>query len=168
MTQTIEGERSFTLTRILNAPRDLVFRAWTDPEHLGWFFGEGTPAGEPIDVDLRVGGAWRQRMVESEDRQYVTGGVYREIVPGERIVFDFGAVGGWPEIRPGHVDEVPVVTIQLNDLGERTEMLLRVDLPAALSDAQAKAWLDLGIRDGWGITIDRLVHRFAAEVDDLR
>jgi len=162
MTQTTGIERSFTLTRILNAPRDLVFQAWTDPAHLGWFFSETTPPGEPVEVDLRVGGAWRQRMIESADKEYVTGGVYREIVPVERLVFEFGAVGGWPEIRPGRVDEVPVVTVQLNELGERTEMLLRVDLPARLSDAEVKAWLDLGIRDGWGMTIDRLVQRFAA------
>jgi uncharacterized protein YndB with AHSA1/START domain len=162
MTQTTGIDRSFTLTRILNAPRDVVFQAWTDPAHLGWFFSETTPQGEPVQVDLRVGGTWRQRMIESDDKEYVTGGVYREIVPGERIVFEFGAVGGWPEIHPGRTDEVPVVTVVLNDLGERTEMLLRVDLPAGLSDAEAKAWLDLGIRDGWGITIDRLVRRFAA------
>ncbi|MFF1574096.1 SRPBCC domain-containing protein [Leifsonia sp. NPDC058292] len=163
MTQTTGTERGFTLTRILDAPRDLVFQAWTDPAHLGWFFAEGTPADEPVEVDLRVGGAWRQRMIESDTKQYVTGGIYREIVPGERIVFEFGAVGGWPEIRPDRPDEVPVVTVQLDDLGDKTELTLRVELPERLSDAEAQAWLDLGIREGWGITIDRLVARFATD-----
>ena len=71
-------DRSFTITRLLDAPPALVFRAWTDPDHLGWFFsGHGEP--EAPQVDLRVGGAWRQTMIIGDDDRYVTGGVYREI-----------------------------------------------------------------------------------------
>ena len=68
MVATNAVERGFTLRRILNAPRDLVFQAWTDPAHLLWFFNPSMPLpSEPIDVDLRVGGAWRVKMVVNEN-----------------------------------------------------------------------------------------------------
>ena len=57
MATTNAVERGFTLRRVLNAPRDLVFQAWTDPAHLLWFFNPSMPLpSEPIVVDLRVGG----------------------------------------------------------------------------------------------------------------
>ncbi|MFF1878621.1 SRPBCC domain-containing protein [Leifsonia sp. NPDC058230] len=166
MTPTTETDRGFTLTRILDAPRALVFQAWTDPAHLGWFFSGMQPAGEPIEVDLRVGGAWRQRMVVAEDTEYMTGGIYREIVPVERLVFEWGAEGGWPSIDPAHPDGTPVVTVLLTEAGEsgeKTEMVFRVDIPGSMSGEAAQEWLATGMHDGWGMTIDRLVAAFARD-----
>lgn len=89
------AERSFTLTRILDAPPAHVFRAWTDPARLGWFADPRQPMpDDPIEVDLKVGGTWRQRMVAPDATVYTTGGIYREIVPDERLVFAWGAVDG--------------------------------------------------------------------------
>jgi uncharacterized protein YndB with AHSA1/START domain len=164
VTQATETDRGFTLTRILDAPRSLVFQAWTDPAHLRWFFSGMEPAGESIEVDLRVGGAWRQLMVVAEDTQYVTGGIYREIVPVERLVFEWGAEGGWPSIDPAHPEDTPVVSVTLNEAGgngEKTEMVFRVSLPASMTADQAREWLATGMHDGWGMTIDRLVAQFA-------
>jgi uncharacterized protein YndB with AHSA1/START domain len=166
MTATYEKERGFTLGRRLAASRDLVFAAWTDPSQLGWFFNpEATPAGEPVDVDLRVGGAWRQRMVINDDLDYMTGGIYREITPPSKLVFLHGAVGGWPEIDPERPDDVPQVTLTFKETGhsgESTDMTLRVDFPDHLSDAEVEKLIASGMRDGWGMTIDRLVDQFAA------
>lgn len=160
-------ERGFTLRRILNAPRDLVFQAWTEPAHLLWFFNPSMPRpSEPIEVDLRVGGAWRVKMVINEDLQYVTGGVYREIVPGERLVFTWGAVDGWPGINSERPDDNPVVTITLNDLGEKTEMIFQVALSEHMSDERVHEWLATGMRDGWRETIDRLVTAFAHSTEN--
>ncbi|WP_431277684.1 SRPBCC family protein [Leifsonia poae] len=163
MTQASDADRGFTLTRILNAPRADVFRAWTDPAQLDWFFSGMEQPGEQIDVDLRVGGAWRQLMVVGEDTEYVTGGIYREIVPVERLAFEWGAVGGWPLIDPAHPDATPVVTVLLNEVrgGTQTEMVFHVGIPARMSDEQAAEWSAPGMHDGWGMTIDRLVARFA-------
>ena len=157
MTNEPTTARGFTITRVLDAPRDLVFQAWTDPRHLHWFFNEQTPAGEPIEVDLRVGGAWRQRMLIDERTDYVTGGVYREIVPGERLVFTWGAVGGWPDLEGSQADDAPVATVQLNDVGGRTEMVFTVVLPEHLDAERVREWLATGMREGWSGTLDRLV-----------
>jgi uncharacterized protein YndB with AHSA1/START domain len=150
----------FTLSWTLDAPAAQVFRAWTDPEHLLWFYNDGQPIpSDPIEVDLRVGGVWRQRMVIDERTDYVTGGVYREIVRDEKLVFSSGAAGGWPELDPERPDENPLVTVSLTEVGGRTEMSVHVRLPEGLSKEQAEEWLALGIRDGWRDTVDRLAAR---------
>jgi uncharacterized protein YndB with AHSA1/START domain len=149
-------DRSFTITRTLDAPPALVFRAWTDPDQLGWFFsGHGEP--EAPQVDLQVGGAWRQTMIISDDDRYVTGGVYREIVPGERLVFTWGAEDGWPELDDG----APVVTVALADAGGQTEMAVTVSLPESLSQEQVQEQLATGMDVGWNQTVDRLVGQLA-------
>jgi uncharacterized protein YndB with AHSA1/START domain len=159
---TEETRRDFTLTWTLDAPRANVFRAWTDPDHLQWFYNPAQPTPtEPIELDLRVGGVWRQRMVISESTEYVTGGVYREIVPDERLVFAWGATDGWPELDPERLDESPLVTVALSEAGGRTQMTLCVELPASLSPDQVQEWFSLGIRDGWRDTVDRLAAEFA-------
>jgi uncharacterized protein YndB with AHSA1/START domain len=164
MTAETDVEREFTLTRMLDAPRELVFQAWTDPNQLQWFVNDTTTTSKPIEVDLRVGGAWRLEMVIDESTRYVTGGVYREIVPVERLVFSWGAPDGWPEIDPDRPDDGPVVTVTLNEAGDKTEMIFHLLLPDHLSQDSVREWLALGIRDGWNATIDRLVTKFAGVV----
>jgi uncharacterized protein YndB with AHSA1/START domain len=165
MTTTYAKQRGFTLERTLAAPQELVFQAWTDPAQLGWFFNpEAKHPEEPVEVDLRVGGAWRQRMIINDDLDYVTGGIYREISPSSRLVFLHGAIGGWPEIDPAHPDDGPVVTLDFapaGNSGAETAMTLRVDFPDHLSDDDVEQLVASGMRAGWGMTIDRLVERYA-------
>ena len=167
MTLADTMEREFTLTRILEAPRSLVFQAWTDPHHLGrWYFNPEQPIpSDPITVDLRVGGAWRVKMIINEHLQMFTGGIYREIVPVERLVFTWGTVDGWPAIDADHPEaDAPVATITLNELGahgEKTEMIFRLSLPVHLSEERVRQWFATGCRAGWSDTIDRLVTLYA-------
>ncbi len=157
-----EQTRGFTLVRTLDASPDEVFQAWTDPRHLQWFFNPAAPTpSDPIEVDLRVGGEWRQKMVINDELEYMTGGIYLEVVPGEKLVFIFGATDGWPKIDPDHPDDGPVVTIVLTAVGDKTEMVLQVTLPDHLPDERIQEWLATGMREGWGQTIDRLVTAFA-------
>jgi uncharacterized protein YndB with AHSA1/START domain len=117
---------------------------------------------DPIELNLRVGGVWRQRMVVSEKTNYVTGGVYREIVRDEKLVFNWGAAGGWPDLDPERLEESPLVTVTLTEVGGQTEMSLRVDLPASLAPDQVQEWWSTGFRDGWRDTVDRLAATLAA------
>lgn len=155
MTTVTKAERGFTIVRRLDAPRELVFQAWTDPDHLVWFAG-AAPGEHPTTVDLRVGGAWRFHMVESDERNYVTGGIYREIEPPSKLVFTWGAVGGWPAIDPSGPDDNPVVTVTLNDVGGATEMVFQVAFADHLSEEQIRNWFGLGVVDGWTATLERL------------
>jgi uncharacterized protein YndB with AHSA1/START domain len=160
---TDEPQRHFTLNWTLDAPRADVFRAWTDPNHLHWFYNPEQPLpDDPIELDLRVGGVWRQRMVVSERTDYVTGGVYREIVRDEKLVFNWGATDGWPELDLERLEESPLVTVRLTEVGGQTEMSIRVDLPENLTPNQVQEWWSTGVRDGWRDTVDRLVATLAA------
>ncbi|WEK04048.1 MAG: SRPBCC domain-containing protein [Candidatus Devosia phytovorans] len=158
MAPTYVNERGISLTRNLAAPPDLVWQAWTDPDYLVWFFNPGMTPSQPTTVDLRVGGAWRQHMVVNDETQYMTGGVYREIVPKQKLVFEWGAADGWPELNP---DLALLATVQLRPEGEGTRMDFRLQLPDQMSDEEAGKWLGMGIDHGWGMTIDRLVAQLA-------
>jgi uncharacterized protein YndB with AHSA1/START domain len=152
----------FTLSWKIAAPPADVFRAWTDPEQLLWYYNPDYPTpDEPIELDLRVGGVWRQRMIVDDDTAYVTGGVYREIVPDEKLVFSWGATGGWPELDPERLDDAPLVTVTLagNDAG--TELTLHVEVPAGMDERIPETWF-AHIRDGWRETVDRLEAQLAA------
>ena len=150
----------FTLTRTLNGSPAAVFAAWTVPAQLTWFLNpDTTPMDEPITVDLRVGGAFRLRMIH-DGMDYITGGIYREIVPNARLVFEWGAVDGWPKLDPGKPDDAPIVTLTFRDNGDgTTEQTLHSSLPESMSDERAAEWLATGMQEGWGMTIDRLVAR---------
>lgn len=158
MTTTARG---FTLTRTLNAPRSAVWRAWTDPAELNWFLnpGSGTPL-KPISVDLRVGGAFRVHMIVNDELDYMTGGIYREIVPIERLVFEWGAVDGWPKLDPAHPNDAPLTTLEFSELGPHsTGFSLTVSFPDGMPGARADEWLATGMSEGWNMTIDRLVEQ---------
>jgi uncharacterized protein YndB with AHSA1/START domain len=148
--------REFTLNWTLDAPPAEVFRAWTDPERLEWYYNEAFPIpDEAIELDLRVGGTWRQRMIVDEDTAYTTGGVYREIVPNEKLVFAWGAVGGWPELDPERLDESPSVSVTFRDRGEQTDLTVHVTLPEGIEERIPPAWF-AHIENGWRETVDRL------------
>ena len=149
-------QRDFTLTWMLAAPPAQVFRAWTDPDHLGWYYNPAQPIpDEPIELDLRVGGVWRQRMVIDDDTAYDTGGVYREIVPGRKLVFSWGATGGWPELDVDELDASPLVTVTFASTEGGTELTLHVELPAGLPDDGVPGWWAY-VENGWRDTVDRL------------
>lgn len=150
-------ERGFTIVRRIDALRELVFRAWTDPDHLHWFAGATPTPNHPTTVDLRVGGTWRLLLVENENKSYPTGGIYHEVVPPEKLVFTWGAVDGWPNIDPSKPDESPLVTVIFEEVDGSTEMTFRLELADHLTEAQVRDWFAIGIRPGWTDTLDRLV-----------
>jgi uncharacterized protein YndB with AHSA1/START domain len=153
---TDTAQRDFTLTWTLDAAPAEVFRAWTDPDHLDWYYNPDHPIpSAPIELDLRVGGVWRQYMVIDESTAYFTGGVYQEIVPDEKLVFSWGATDGWPQLDMDRLDDSPLVTMTLSRHDGRTEMTVLVELPADLPDDGVPGWWSM-VRGGWRDTVDRL------------
>jgi uncharacterized protein YndB with AHSA1/START domain len=98
LTVTTPTEREIVMTRVFDAPRRLVFEAWTHPEHVpNWMLG---PAGWTMPVcqiDLRPGGAWHFVWRRSDGTEMGMQGVYREVVPPERLVNTERWGGDWPE-----------------------------------------------------------------------
>lgn len=118
-TPTVQ-DRVLLFTRVFNAPRDLVFKAWTDPEQLvKWFAPEGFTVTF-LEMDLRPGGAWRKCMRSPDGIEYWRHGLYREVVDPGRLVFTY--VSDDPESDPHHET---VVTMVFEDQGGRTLMTFR-------------------------------------------
>ena len=109
---------------------------------------------------FRVGGQWRQEMVISPTERYVTGGLYREIVPNRKLVFAWGAVGGWPALDPERPDDNPRVILSFHPHGAETVMDLLVQFPDHMTAEKVQWWMDCGMQAGWDMTIDRLVARY--------
>jgi len=118
----MSDDRTLVITRVLDAPRDMVFAAWVDPEQAGQWWGPQGCTTLSIAMDVRVGGEWRRSMRSPEGTEHHARGVYREIAPPGRLVFTFrwergGAAGHGPET---------VVTVTLVERGaNRTELTLR-------------------------------------------
>ena len=85
---TLPSDLEVLMTRTVNAPRDLVFKAFTEPEHVRrWLLGPEGWSMPVCEIDLRVGGAWRYVWRnDAEDKEFGMGGVYREIEAPARIV----------------------------------------------------------------------------------
>jgi uncharacterized protein YndB with AHSA1/START domain len=162
MTTIDSPRRDFTLSWTLDSPPADVFRAWTEPDQLDWFYNDQQPIpSDPIELDLRIGGVWRQKMVIDQDTAYFTGGVYREIVTDEKLVFTWGATDGWPEIDPERLDDSPLVTVTFAETDGGTHMSVRVEVPETLVDDHKPGWWSM-VENGMRDTVDRLAARLAA------
>jgi uncharacterized protein YndB with AHSA1/START domain len=113
-------DRVLLFTRVFNAPRRLVFHAWTDPKQLVQWFGPEGFSVAFLEMDVRPGGAWRKCMRSPEGVDYWRSGIYLEVVEPERLVFTY--ISDDPQSDPDHET---IVTIILEDLGAKTLMTFR-------------------------------------------
>jgi uncharacterized protein YndB with AHSA1/START domain len=119
---TLPSDTQILVTRAFNAPKDLVYKAWTTPELIKrWWSGD---RGEVTvaDVDLRVGGTWRYAMTANPGFEVAFHGEYREIVPNERIV-STEMFEGAPDA--GH----SVSTLELTEEDGRTRVTILIEYP---------------------------------------
>lgn len=114
----IDLSKGFTIVRTFEATPKEIWNAWTDPDEVcQWWHpvGSSTPR-DNVQIDARVGGAYVYAMVSDETGESVeTGGIYREMVPFERLVFTWGDPNGDP-------DDTPIVTITLAPANGGTKM----------------------------------------------
>lgn len=110
-----------TVTRLLPASRERVFEAWTRPELMARWLFPGSDWTVTVSSDLRVGGRYELLMRDGTGNEHLQFGEYRKIVPVSHLVFTWSC----PELSV--VDSL--VTVDLVDRGERTELSLRHELP---------------------------------------
>jgi uncharacterized protein YndB with AHSA1/START domain len=138
------AERELVITRVFNAPRELVFRMWTDPKHMARWWGPRDYPAVSVDLDVRPGGRWRHCLRSTETGADLWHhGEFHEVVPPERLVFSFA----WEEDGERGIENL--VTITFADQNGKTLMTFR----------QAPFQSD-GERDGhgggWSSAFDRL------------
>ncbi len=116
---TAQSDRVVEVTRVFDAPRSLVFKAWTDPEQRAQWWGPNGFKVSFCEMDPRVGGAWRMRMGSAEIREVRQSGVFREIVEPERLVFTYAF-----EDESGKRGHETIVTLTFADQGGKTLLTL--------------------------------------------
>jgi uncharacterized protein YndB with AHSA1/START domain len=139
----IDETKGFTLVRELDATPEEIWDAWTNPDEAAMWWhprGVSTPR-ETVTIDARVGGRYAYTMVnDATGEKFLTGGVYREVVPHDRLVFTWGA----PDDDP---DDCPLITITIEPRGESTRMTFDLrgfdGVPG-----------DANVFDGWDSALD--------------
>lgn len=145
-------ESVLRLERTLSAPRERVFRAWTDADQLRKWFGGPVGFTTPrAEIDLRIGGTYRVEIRSPEGNSVFATGRYLEIEPPSRLVFTFG----WRDFPGIDIGET-TVTVQLFDREGSTELVLTHEPFAA---AQLKSFHEFG----WTTSLERLAEGVSSE-----
>jgi uncharacterized protein YndB with AHSA1/START domain len=139
--------RSIIGTRVIDAPRDLVFAAFSDPQHLAHWWGPDGFSTTTHSFDFRPGGVWRFVMHGPDGRDYQNRITYEEIVPGERIAYRHG---GGEDVEPVQFQ----TTVTFEDLGGKTRLTWRGRFPSA--EERARVIKDYGADKGLMQTMARL------------
>ena len=114
------------LTRVFDAPRELVFEAWTDANQIKeWFKPSSEASLQSVKADVRVGGRYRIQMRNAVGEYYTSVGIYREVKPPERLVFtwQFEKDGSGDEFSEVEAPEM-LVTLEFKARGKQTELIL--------------------------------------------
>lgn len=149
LTDTSDESRELSLTRLIDAPREKLFRAWTQPELLVQWFTPRPWTTLRADMDVRPGGASMVVMADPDGNEYPNPGQYLDVVPNEKLVFTDAYVGDWvPSPKPYMTG-----TLTFADEGGKTRYTAVV---RHWSVEDRKAHEAMGFYPGWGLATDQL------------
>lgn len=163
-TSTIQiKDTDIVITREFAAPRQLVWDVWTTPEHIEKWFGPKGFTTRVVKLDFQVGGRSAYVMVGPDGTEYPGTGVFKEIVPIEKIVTtdEFGE--GFEEIAEKQQIDLPqgmISTFLFDDLGKRTKLTLITSHPTVEDREKHEA---MGVVDGWNSSLDKM-EEYLAEI----
>jgi uncharacterized protein YndB with AHSA1/START domain len=147
---TPSNDRELVLTRVIDAPRESVYRAWTEPELLKQWFTPRPWTTPVVETDVRPGGSNLIVMRSPEGAEMPNRGVYLEVVPNERLVITDAFTQAWEP------SEKPFMTLVLTfeDAGEgRTKYTARA---RHWTVADRESHEKMGFHQGWGVATDQL------------
>lgn len=148
-----QDTRSMVAIRIFDAPRELVFAAWTDPKHLEQWWGPTGFTTTTHSIDIREGGVWRFVMHGPDGRDYQNRITYDEIVRPERIVYHHG---GGDDVEPVQFR----TTVTFEDVGGKTRLTLQAVFPSA--EERDRVIREYGADKGMVQTLARLEAHIAS------
>jgi uncharacterized protein YndB with AHSA1/START domain len=147
-----KSDREFVMTRVFDAPRELVFRVYTDPETMPQWWGPRYLTTVVEKMDVRPGGLWRCIQRGPDGKEYAFHGEYKEVVSPSKIVSTFEFEG-----MPGHV---VVDTVTFEVVGKKTKVTATsVFLSAEDLDGMIESGMEGGANESW----DRLEEVLAAQ-----
>ena len=144
------AERVLVITRIFDAPRELVFKAWTDPEHIVRWMGPRGFRSTVLRSDLREGGAYRIHMLGPEGDDHWTQGIFREIVEPQRLVM----AGSWADAQGNPTSPETLLTINFEDYEGKTRLTLHQAVFESITARDEH-------RAGWNSSLDCLAEYLA-------
>jgi uncharacterized protein YndB with AHSA1/START domain len=144
-TVALPTDEQILITREFDAPKHLVYKAWTTPELVRRWWHANRGQMTVAEIDLRVGGQWRYVMVTEDGFEVAFHGEYREIVPNERIV-STEVYEGAPQAEG--VEEGTLNTLTLAEADGRTTMTILVEAPSKeIRDAIIESGMEAGMQD---------------------
>ena len=142
-------DRELVLTRLIDAPREKLFRAWTEPALLMQWFAPQPWTTVKAEVDLRPGGSTLLVMADPSGNEFPNPGVYLEVVKNERLVFTDAYTKAWePSEKP-----FMTVTLTFEDEGGKTRYTARA---RHWTVADRETHEKMGFHEGWGLCTDQL------------
>jgi uncharacterized protein YndB with AHSA1/START domain len=148
-------EQELVLIRVFDAPRELVFRAWTDPKRVAQWWGPHGFTNPVCELDPRPGGTIRIHMRGPDGNVYPMTGVYQEVVEPERIVFTSAAL----DDKGNPMFEV-LTTVTWAEQGGKTKQVMRARV--IKTTPQAAPYI-AGMEQGWTQSLERLTAYVAAQ-----
>ncbi|MBI3664125.1 MAG: SRPBCC domain-containing protein [Acidobacteria bacterium] len=147
------ADREIVITRVFDAPRKLVWEAWTDPKHVVHWWGPRGFTTTIQEMDVRPGGVWRHIMRGPDGTDYPNKSVFTEVVKPERIVYSHG---GGKKGGPGAHFEA---TWTFDAQGDKTKVTIRMVFPSAAD--RDKVVKEYGAIEGGKQTLERLAEHLA-------
>jgi len=154
----MEDDKTIVIERVFNAPREKVWKAWTDTAEIEKWWGPRGFSTRVEKSDLKNGGSWRYVMVEeATGTEYPAEGVIKEIIDQERVVttdnFDEKDVAANPNLPQGLV-----TTTVFTDLGDKTKLSITISHPTAEEKKKHEA---MGVLTGWNESLDKLAENLS-------
>lgn len=148
-TTTATDGNDLVLTRIIDAPRETVFKAWTDPNLLKQWFAPAPWTTPVVETDVRAGGANLIVMRGPDGTEFPNRGVYLDVVKNERLVFTDAFSKAWePSVKP-----FMTVVLTFEDAGGKTKYTARVK---HWNQADRETHEKMGFHQGWAICAEQL------------
>lgn len=147
------SNREIVITRLFDAPRERLWKAWTEPEHIARWWG---PPGFDTVVEqheLRPGGGLRYVMTDPDGTRYPIRGRFREIVPNERLVHSLDFAEDFPPMDHATLPGGLLVTVTFDETPLGTRLTARL---LAESEDDRQRHESMGVVPGWAITLDGL------------
>lgn len=155
-----DSKLDLSFTRVVDVPRSLVWRAWTEPELLKPWFCPLPWKTIDCEIDLRPGGIFRTTMQSPEGLEFPNSGCYLEVIPNEKLVWTNALLAGYRPSKPAatcgsdDAEFLFTATVELADHAHGTRYTATV---IHADEAGCKQHAAMGFEGGWGTALDQLV-----------
>lgn len=156
----VDPDLDLVLERVVDVSPELVWLAWTRPEHLKHWFTPKPWKTVECEIDLRPGGRFYTVMESPEGQRYPNAGCYLEVIPHERLVWTSALQPGFRPaprvVQPGHECAEILMTAEIR-LEKHPNGCKYIATALHLDAGDRKRHADMGFQDGWGTALDQLV-----------